>query len=44
MKVPLKKAKNETKNIPKNYAKAFLRYIIDKDRIEEMTKILRVAV
>ncbi|KAL4428902.1 hypothetical protein ABPG74_017492 [Tetrahymena malaccensis] len=36
-----KRPKNETKNIPKNYAKAFLRYIIDKDRVDEMKKILR---
>ncbi|EAR83339.2 hypothetical protein TTHERM_00947660, partial (macronuclear) [Tetrahymena thermophila SB210] len=36
-----KRPKNETKNIPKNYAKAFLRYIIDKDRIDEMKKILK---
>ena len=35
-----KKPKNETKNIPKNYAKAFLRYIIDKERIDEMKQIL----
>lgn len=35
-----RKAKNETKNIPKNYAKAFLRYIIDKTRVNDMKRIL----
>ena len=34
-------SKNETKNIPKNYAKAFLRYIIDKKQIVFIKNILR---